>query len=208
MCGDAVRQIAVAGRVDAVDAGAHDGDGARAIGPRVQRAFVRRGVDAQRQTADHPPAMSGQMSGECACVLLAARRGVTRAHDRQGGPLQEGGISHHVQQDGRVGDGQEVLWISRVGQRQDVAVRALHPLQRAFHQGRHVGRHGRGQLARQRVGQVAGQGGGALRVNLLGQAERAQQRTGGGGTHIGLQGQPQPGGQFVNSMRKRHEAGR
>ncbi|MNI18979.1 hypothetical protein D3C73_724000 [compost metagenome] len=204
---DAVRQVPVTRGVDAVNAGTHDGNRARAIGPRVQRAFVRRGVDAQRQAADHAPAVSGQMAGERSGVLLAARRGVARAHDRQGRPLQEVWVTHHVQQDGRVGDGQEILWISRIGQRHDVAVWALHPLQRPFHQRRHVGRHGRGQLACQRVGQVAGQGGGALRVNLLGQAQRAKQRTGGGGTHVGLQGQPQPGGQFVNSMRKRHEAG-
>ncbi|CAM3682694.1 hypothetical protein ACMA110817_24400 [Achromobacter marplatensis] len=202
--GDVVRQIAVAGGVDAVDAGAHDRHRARPVRAGVQRAFMRRRIDAQRQSADDAPAVRGQMAGEGAGVFLAPGRGVAGAHDGQRRALQIGRVARHVQQDGRVGDGQQALRIGRVGQRQDVPAGGADPFQCAVHLGRHVLRHGRGQLASQRFGNLADQRRGALRVDLFGQAERAQQHAGGGGTDVGFQGQPQPGGQFGGRMRKRH----
>ncbi|KAG0774372.1 hypothetical protein G6F22_014115 [Rhizopus arrhizus] len=199
--------IAVAGGVDAVDAGAHDRHRARPVRAGVQRAFMRRRIDAQRQSADDAPAVRGQMAGEGAGVFLAPGRGVAGAHDGQRRALQIGRVARHIQQDGRVGDSQQALRIGRVGQRQDVPAGGADPFQRAVHLGRHVLRHGRGQLARQRFGNLADQRRGALRVDLFGQAERAQQHAGGGGTDVGFQGQPQPGGQFGGRMRDAGRAG-
>ena len=154
---------------------------------RVQRAFVRGGVDAQGQSADHAPAMRCQMAGEGARVFLAAGRGAARAHHGQRRALQEGRLARDHQQDGRIGNGQQALGIAGIGQRQDVVVRRLGPFQAAFHLRLHVRRHGRGQLARQRFGQVARQRRGLLRVDLLGQAQRAEQRAGGGRADVRLQ---------------------
>lgn len=206
--GDAVRQFAVAGRVDAVNAGAHDGDRARAVRAGVQRAFVRRRVDAQRQSADDAPAVRGQMAGEGAGIFLAARRGIARTHDGKRRTLQIRRVASHIQQDGRISDGQQTLRIGGVGQCQDVPAGRADPFQGAVHLCRHVVRHGCGQLAGQRLGDVADQRRGALGVDLLGQAKGAQQQAGGGGTDVGFQRQPQPGGQFRGRMRKRHGGGR
>ncbi|MCY1366294.1 hypothetical protein D9M69_531840 [compost metagenome] len=204
---DAVRQFAVPGGIDAVDARAHDRHGAGAFGAGLQRSFVGSAVDAQGQPADHAPAVGRQVAGERAGVLAAAGRGIARAHHRQRGPLQEGRIAGDVEQDRRVRDREQALGVGGVRERQDVAARIGGPFQRGIDLGRHVGGHRRGQLARERFGHVPRQRRGAVGVYLFGQAERAEQRAGGGGADIRLQGQPQPGGHFGGGLRKRHVAG-
>ncbi|CFL86926.1 Uncharacterised protein [Bordetella pertussis] len=201
---DAVRQVAVRGGVDAVDAGAHHGHRAGALLAGQQRAFVGRRVDAQGQAADDAPALAGQVAREGACVVLPAGRGVARAHHRHGGPAQAGGVAVDVQQDGRVGDGQQLLRIGGVGQGQDVVAGLLGPLQRLFDQRRGLVGQWRAQLARDVLRHVARQRGAALGVDLLGHAQRGQQRIGGGGTDAGFLRQAQPGGEFGAGVRERH----
>jgi len=76
LLGNLVRQLAVAGRVDAVDAGADHGDGMAA---GLQCAFVGGGVDTASQTADDGVALCGQPAGKGAGVLFALWRGVAAA---------------------------------------------------------------------------------------------------------------------------------
>ena len=205
MRGDAVRELAVAGRIDAVDARAHHGDGAAALRARVQRASCA--------AASMPRASPLTTRQPCDARWRAKARafswppGVARAHHGQRRALQEGRLARDHQQDGRIGNGQQALRIAGIGQRQDVVVRRLGPFQAAFHLRLHVRRHGRGQLARQRLGQVARQRRGPLRVDLLGQAQRAEQRAGGGRADVRLQGQAQPGGQFGGGLGQGHGQG-
>src|SRR5690606_39356293 len=86
-------------------------------------------------------------------------------------------IAIDVQQQRRVGGGQQALGVGWIRQCQDVPARLRHPFQGAGDLVLHVGRWRRRQLARQFVRDVAGQGGRAQRVDLFRQPERRDRKS-------------------------------
>ena len=171
---------------------------------RVQRAFVRGGVDARASPLTTRQPCDARWRAKARAFSWPP--GVARAHHGQRRALQEGRLARDHQQDGRIGNGQQALRIAGIGQRQDVVVRRLGPFQAAFHLRLHVRRHGRASW-RASAWAVARQRRGSLRVDLLGQAQRAEQRAGGGRADVRLQGQAQPGGQFGGGLGQGHGQG-
>ena len=81
--GDAVRQLEVALRIDAVEPGADHRDGASPA-PRLERALVRRAVDAERQARDDgEAARRSDGAAKARAFSSALRRRVAAADDGQ-----------------------------------------------------------------------------------------------------------------------------
>ena len=153
----------MAGGVDEVGAGAHDGDGAC---PGLQRAFMRRSVYALGQARHHHPAGLAQPLGEAACVVSALRAGVAAPDDGHRRRLQAGQVTLHIEQQRRVGRLQQQRREGGVAHRQHMAVGViLQPLQR-------------GRQALIEAGGCLLQGGGAHRARQLtqGGVARGQHR--------------------------------
>ena len=87
--GDRHGQFLVARRIDAVGAGADDGDGF-AVGS--QCAAMGGGVNAEGEAADDAETPRGQRLGERLGSLQSLRRGVAAADDGKPALLQQGGL--------------------------------------------------------------------------------------------------------------------
>ena len=114
--GDGQCQIAVAGRVDAIDTGADDRQGRSGPG---QGTSVGGGVDSQGQSADDGQAVAGQGRGEGCCRSDAPGGGVAAADDGYTRPRQQAGIAPQIKYRGRVGDLEEGRGIVGVGEGED-----------------------------------------------------------------------------------------
>ena len=85
---DPLRQRAVAGWIDGIDASADDRD-RRSVAVGIERSTMCRGVDAERQTADDRDARARQRTGEGFGVGDALLRGVAAADNRERRPVQQ-----------------------------------------------------------------------------------------------------------------------
>ncbi|MNK81128.1 hypothetical protein D3C87_1008680 [compost metagenome] len=138
---DAVRQVAVPRGVHAVQAGAdhrHRGEH-RGVAGRVERAQVRRAVDAECQPRDHGQARFAQRPCEGARMAGALRRRVAAAdHGEAAAELREveGGGAEHVEHQRRVDHLEQRTRVAGVAERHDAArdgaaggvVRGVQPL--------------------------------------------------------------------------------
>ena len=104
--GDRLVQLAVLLGVDAVDAAAEDGDRAGRHG-----ALMGRGVDAARQAGDDDEAALPELQRHVAGEAPAIGRGVARADDGDGRPLQHLSIAADREQGRGVVDRREGGWI-------------------------------------------------------------------------------------------------
>ena len=101
---DAARESAVLGRVEPVERGADDGDGAAAA---EEGAFGGFGVDPPRESGNDAPSRLREAVGEGAGLFAAVRGGPPGADDRDARKGQRRGVAGDVERDGRRGDGFE-----------------------------------------------------------------------------------------------------
>ena len=132
MLGQAPRQRQMGARVDAVQPGAHEGDAAAGA---VQRALVRRTVDALGQARHHGDALAAQRGGKAAGIQQALRRGVTAADHGHRRTLQQVEPAERVHQQRRVTEMQPGGGIVGIAQRQQAVLgRFVPPALRALDQ--------------------------------------------------------------------------
>ncbi len=221
LAGDAVRQVAVAGRIDTVQPRADHGDGAGAGSATVrqdraglQGPFVRSGIDAERQPRDDAQARAAQRPPELPGVLRALRGRVAAADDGQAAlqrparwarPVQPARGAEQVQQQRGIFGGEQGRGIGRVAQRHDAprgriaiacGLRRVEPLPGGVLQRGEARRDGAQRFRLRRSGerrQVA------LRLleDLLRQAEGSQQPPRRARAHAGSEHEAQPCGEFV-----------
>jgi hypothetical protein len=98
---DFMRQLAMARRIHAVEAGARHRDGF-AVG--LERAAMRRTVDAERQSTGDDQSRAGQTSGKSARVFPAHGGGIAAADDGQLRTRQQPAIADDEDHHGRIRD--------------------------------------------------------------------------------------------------------
>ncbi len=194
MLGDAMGERAVPARVDAVQPGADNGDRAALA---VERAFMGRAVDAQRQAGHHGVACAAQVGSEGVRVVHPLRARVAAADEGDGGPAEELEMPVCEEQQRRIGGFEQGGRIVRVADRQDMPSRAAgQPAQRGGDMLLKLGR-----LVGQRLGDdLPGDLAPARRGSgeYLGRpAECRQEAARRAASDAGSQHQPQPGGKFL-----------
>jgi len=115
--GDAAGQVAVRGRVVAVDPAAQDGDGQAA---RIESPAMGGAVDPAGQSAHDDEARGGELAAEHARRLRPVRRARPRAHDGHGRSVKELRLARAAEEetDRGIVDGSQ--------QRREVRTRAAH----------------------------------------------------------------------------------
>ncbi len=101
-------ELAIFARVDDVDSGAEDGDGASA---RHDGSLVGHGIDAAGEAADDDESTVGKVLGKTLGHAEAVRGGMAGADDGDGGLKQDAGIAAHVEDERGIVDFGKVFGI-------------------------------------------------------------------------------------------------